>query len=220
MIEKLKNNKIKAISSTLLVITIFILLMTTLKDSYAYYNNSNELKILSTKVGDFAGDGELAKNGAIAKNTDINVIFYAQTPTTKNRYKETKIIPVTNYQINQELSNCYSLEGKSKYSISLDGTIDVDITESKPNQVVCRMYYDYVNENNLDVIVYAYIQDVNGTKSYGDNKYKLVNTIPDNSTLKGFTCNNKSVSTNITYVENNIVIDSPGPNICQAYFSK
>ncbi len=220
MKKKLYEKRVVITCGILLLGVVFTLISMTLKNSYAYYGTSNELEIMKTTIGNFAGDGEIVKNGPIEKSTDVNVIFYAQTPTTKNRYKETKIIPVTNYQINEELSNCYVSDGTSKYTIDEDGTIDIDITESKPNQIVCRMYYDYVNENNLDVIVYAYMQDINGTKSYNNNKYKLVNNIPDNSTLDGFTCNNKSVSTNITYVDNNIVIDSSGPNICQVYFRK
>ena len=225
MKEKLKNKKVIVVSSTLLIMTIIVLLTITIKDSYAYYGTSNELEIMKATIGNFAGDGELVNDGPIEKSTDVNVIFYAQTPNSKNKYVETKEIPITNYVINEEVSNCYpkdNIEGTeyNSYTINSEGLIDIEVKENKPNQIVCRIYYDYENKNNLDVIVYAYLQDEKGTKKYNNNNYKIINTIPDNVTFIGFTCNNKDIKTNITYEENILDIKSSGPNICQAYFRK
>ncbi len=54
MKKKLYEKRVEILWGIMLLIAVFSLLLTTLKDSYAYYNNSNELKILSTKVGEFA----------------------------------------------------------------------------------------------------------------------------------------------------------------------
>ena len=223
MKEKLKNKKI-IITSLISVIIVFILLI-TLKDSYAYYGTSNELEIMKATIGNFAGDGEKVEEGSIEKSTDVNVIFYAQTPNSKNKYVETKEIPVTNYVINEEASNCYpkdNIEGTTydNYTINSEGLIDIEVKENKPNQIVCRIYYDYENKNKLDVIVYAYLQDEKGTKKYNNNNYKIINTIPDNVTFIEFNCNNKEIDTTIAYAENTLDIKSSGPNICQAYFRK
>ncbi len=220
--ERENNLKFKkVIVLVLLVTTVFVTLN---KYTHAYYNVETEwTPIFNSKVGDFASDGEKVKTGPIEKHTDVNVIFYTETPNSENRYVESKGIPVTNYVVNKELSNCYSKDKEegttyNSYTINSEGLIDIEVEENKPNQIVCRIYYDYENNNNLDVIVYAYLQDINGTRKYNGNNYKIINTIPDNVTFIDFTCNNKEIETNIKYENNTLDIESIGPNICKAYF--
>ena len=224
--EKIKNLKGKVnykIIYIVLCIT-FLITLLYLNQTHAYYNyESAWTPIFTSRVGNFAGDGENVKDGTIDKETDVNVIYYAGTPNSKNKYVVAEGVPVNNYKLNETLSNCNPKDSENgttypSHTISEDGTVNITVYEDKPNKIVCRLYYDYTNEKDLDVIVYAYIQDSNGTSKYNDNTYKIVNIVPINKTFEGYNCTNKEITTNITYDNSDININTNGPNICRVYF--
>ena len=226
--EKLKNLKLNdkfILMFVLVVALVLVLVKTILKDTHAYYNyDSGWTPIFTGKVGNFAGEGESVKQGPIDKNTDVNIIFYAQMPDNANKYKESKYVPASGYEINKEKSNCYPEEGGDatydNYIIKEDGTVHIEYTEkSKPTQVVCRLYYD--RDKLSDVIIYAYVEDENGDRKYNDKTYKLYNQVPDGYSMKSYECKNKKVETTFIYdASTGFHIDTDGPNACYAYFSK
>ncbi len=214
------KEKIKFKIIYIAVCIIFLIALIYLNKTHAFYNKSLELPLFNTKVGNFAGDGESVKQGPIDKNTDVNIIFYTQMPDNPDKYKESKYLPANGYKINDTKSNCYPVNNQESityqdYTINDDGLVDVTIKEGKPTQVVCRLYYD--RDKLSDVVIYAYIQDVNGDKKYNGNNYKLVNNIPSGKTLVAYKCSNGG--TNIGYTESEgFKIDTTGPNTCYAYF--
>ena len=203
----------------------FLVTLLYLNQTHAYYNyEMAPVPIFTSKVGNFAGEGETVKDGPLSgKSTDVNVIWYTQMPDNPKKYKENKEVPVTGFTLNQDISNCYpknNQEGTTynpDYTISEDGTVDITVSETKPNQIVCRLYYD--RDKISDVIVYAYIQDASGDREYEGSKYKMSSTIPTDKILEGYKCSNEKVATNIGYTdETGFTIDTTGPNTCYAYF--
>ena len=176
-----------------------------LNQTHAYYNYEMEpVPIFTSKVGNFAGEGETVKDGPISgKSTDVNVIWYIQMPDNPKKYIEVKYTPDNGYKLNQDISNCYPKDNEEgttyteDYKIEDDGTVDITVSETKPNQIVCRLYYD--RDKISDVIVYAYIQDSSGDRDYEGNKYKMSSTIPTGKTYVGYKCSNDKVATNIDY---------------------
>ena len=86
VIERLKNVKNKeyiVIGIIIFLIVIIALFSAIVKSSYAYYGNSNELRILSTKVGNFANKGD---NTPLAANTDVNILYYFQDSKNSSNY--------------------------------------------------------------------------------------------------------------------------------------
>ncbi len=197
-----------------------------IKDTHAYYNYEMEpVPIFTSKVGNFAGEGESVKTGPLKdKNTDVNIIFYTQMPDDAKKYMVSKYLPVNGYKVNEEASNCYPATGGdalyNSYTIDEEGNLVINYTESKPNQVVCRIYY---NRDKLsDVIIYAYVEDANGEREYNEKKYKLVNTIDSTYTkMSSYECKSKISKTTFTYdATNGFTITSSGPDTCYAYFNK
>ncbi len=225
MINNLENKKIFILITILSIVVFITLYKLVMKETHAYYNYEMEpVPIFTGKVGNFAGEGESVKDGPLSnKSTDVNVIWYTQMPDNPKKYKENKEVPVTGFNLNQDISNCYPKDNEEgttynpDYTISEDGTIDVTVSETKPNQIVCRLYYD--RDKISDVIVYAYIQDASGDREYEGNKYKMSSTIPTGKTYVGYKCSNASVATNIGYTDTDgFTIDTDGPNTCYAYF--
>ncbi len=201
-----------------------LLINVAINKTHAYYNYEMEpVPIFTSKVGNFAGEGESVKQGPIDKNTDVNIIFYTQMPDNADKYKESKYVPASGYQINGDKSNCYPAEGGDatyeNYTIKEDGTVHIEYTEeTKPTQVVCRLYYD--RDKLSDVIIYAYIEDSTGDRKYNDKTYKLYNQVPDGYSMITYECKSKKASTTFTHDTNGFHIDTTGPNTCYGYFSK
>ena len=202
-----------------------LLINVAINKTHAFYNYEMEpVPIFTSKVGNFAGEGETVKDGPLSnKSTDVNVIWYTQMPDNPKKYKENKEVPVTGFNLNQDISNCYPKDNEEgttynpDYTISEDGTVDITVSETKPNQIVCRLYYD--RDKISDVIVYAYIQDTSGDREYEGNKYKMSSTIPTGKEYLGSKCSNEKVATNIGYNDTDgFTIDTDGPNTCYAYF--
>ena len=198
-------------------------LFRVISSTHAYYNyEMAPVPIFTSKVGNFAGEGESVKQGPVDKNTDINVIFYMQMPDNANKYKESKYVPASGYEINVDKSNCYPTEGGDatydNYTIKEDGTVHIEYTETKPTQVTCRLYYD--RDKLSDVIIYAYIEDENGDRKYNDKTYKLNNSVPSGYSMTTYECKSKTAETTFTYDTNGFHIDTIGPDTCYVYFSK
>ncbi len=224
--EKLKSIKLSKgtiIVIAFLVVALILKLTNVILDTHAYYNyESGWVPIFNSKVGNFAGDGESAKQGPLTeRNSDVNLIFYAQVPDNPNKYQVASSAPLTGYKLNDNKSNCYPATGnEANYvssSIDSNGTVTITYTITKPTQVVCRIYYD--RDKLSDVIIYAYLQDDSGDKTYNNQKYKLVNQVESNYQLVGKECKSKTVNTSFTY-NNGFTITSKGPDTCYAYFKK
>lgn len=208
---------------SLLVFFVLFLINITLNKTHAYYGDSVELPLFNARVGDFSGEGESAKEGPLTnKSTDVNIIWYIQMPDNPDKYKENKGVPLLGFTLNETKSNCYpknNEEGTTyieDYSISEDGIVDIKVSETKPNQIVCRLYYD--RDKISDVIIYAYIQDETGDREYNGSKYKLTSKMPTGKEMVGYKCSKEG--TNIDYNETDgFMIDTKGPNTCYIYFN-
>ena len=220
-IKTLENKKIYLLIIFLTLILFSSIIRLGIKETHAFYNSeTNPIPIFNTKVGDFTGDGESVKQGPIDKNTDVNIIFYTQMPDNPDKYMISKYIPVSGYKVNESASNCYPAKGKeatySDYNITEDGMVHIKYSETKPTQVVCRIYYD--RDKLSDVVIYAYLEDPNGDRTYNKKTYKLVNQVESNYTLVAKECKNKRAT--FTYDSNGFKVITKGPDTCYAYFSK
>ncbi len=218
-ISKVKNKEL-----IIALVIVMLIIIVKLFPTYAYYGSSDDLFIVKATVGGFAGEGEGVKQGPIDRNTDVNIILYTQMPDNAKKYMISKYVPATGYKVNETVSNCYPAKGSEVtykddkyYTIKEDGTVHIEYSESKPTQVVCRIYYD--RDKLSDVIIYAYIQDSNGDREYEGDKYRLVNQVEDNYSLLGHKCTNSKVNTDFTY-DNGFNIVTDGPNTCYAYFKE
>ncbi len=109
----------------------------TIKEPFILYNE------LYKRPGATTGD-----TSPLDKNTDVNVIFYIQSSDTPTEYYISKYVPASGYKVNNVASNCIPTNGSitkyNDYYIDSDGVIRIEYNESKPMQVVCRIYYDRV----------------------------------------------------------------------------
>ena len=224
MINKIKileNKKTYMLIIILSLLLFLSLIRLVLKETHAFYNSqSDSIPIFKAKIGDFTGEGESVKEGPIDKNTDVNIIFYTQMPDNPDKYMVSKYLPVNGYKVNEKVSNCYPATGGdatyNNYNIDSEGNLNITYTETKPTQVVCRIYYD--RDKLSDVIIYAYLEDASGDKKYNNKTYKLVNQVESNYTLVAHECKNKRAT--FSYDENGFNITSSGPDTCYAYFSE
>ena len=230
--DKLKreNKRSYYVIAFLLVVLVISLSMLVIKDTHAFYNyEMAPVPIFTSKVGNFAGEGESVKTGPLTdRNTDVNIIFYTQMPDNADKYKESKYVPASGYKINHEKSNCYPTTGgeakyigdqdSNYYTIKADGTVHIEYDEIKPTQVTCRLYYD--RDKLSDVIIYAYIEDSTGDREYKGKTYKLSNSVPNGYNMTANECKSKTANTSFTHDTNGFHIDTDGPNTCYAYFSK
>ena len=224
--DKIYNKTLSRILLGIFILIIITLISIVIKDTHAFYNyEMAPVPIFTSKVGNFAGEGESVKTGPLTdKNTDVNIIFYTQMPDNKDKYMVNKYLPVTGYEVNSDKSNCYPAEGGdvlyNSYTIDGEGNLVISYTESKPTQVVCRIYYD--RDKLSDVIIYAYVEDENGDRKYNDKTYKLVNTLDSSYTqMSSYECKSKTSKTTFTYdTTDGFTITSTGPDTCYAYFNK
>ena len=224
--EKIDNKTLGKILLLMFGIILITLISIVIKDTHAFYDyESGWTPIFNSRAGNFAGEGESIKDGPLTnRDTDVNIIFYTQMPDNPNKYMISKYIPVNGYEVNEEASNCYPATGGdatySDYSISNDGTLSLTYTEnSKPTQVVCRIYYD--RDKLSDVIIYAYVEDSTGDRKYNDKTYKLNNQVPTGYKMTNYECKSKTSETSFTYdATNGFNVVTNGPDTCYAYFSK
>ena len=217
MKKKIDNEKIVIIS--LIVIVMITVISKVIKNTYAYYGNSNELEIMKATIGDFAVE-ELPKEKL---KYDIDLVLYMEDAETKYRYHIVQNIPVMGYEVNKEKSECNPKDASySNYTIKSDGTIVINVSENIPNKIVCKIYYD--KKKNADIITYALVEDEKGYKEYNGKKYRILNSIPSEEeyTYDTSICLDDNVTTKVIYDTNTKSFNytTNGMNTCYAYFNK
>ena len=228
--EKIRNLKEKLNFKVIYIIVCLVFLVGLLyfNKTHAYYDyESGWVPIFNSKVGNFAGKGDTSP---LNQPSDVNLMFYVQDITNPKNYTimEGTPVAVSGYQVNDKKSNCiptdgtYQKYGENVYSISSDGTVTVKVSESKPNQIVCRIYYDYGKDlTKDDVIVFALKEDSLGMVIYNNKHYVMSEDIPSTGyTYNSSSCKNTDIATEIGYnVETGFTFKTKGPNICYAYFN-
>ncbi len=230
---KIKENKVFIF--IILILGIGCLIKVVSKDSYAYYSSSNEIPILSTKIGNFAG----GDTSTLKTNTDINLLCYAQDIFEPSKYNvvATPPLEVSNYKLDEKRSNCIPKTSEkdgdkvsySDYSIDeTTGEVKVTVTEDKPYQIVCRIYYSFelgtYETFNRDINIVALVESSEGTiVTIKDNKSYTLKDIPTSGyKLGSYECTNKdeTTKTNITYESGNLQVDYKAKDLCYVYFDK
>ena len=228
--EKIRNLKEKLNFKVIYIVVCLIFLMGLLyfNKTHAYYDyESGWVPIFNSKVGNFAGKGDTSP---LNQPSDVNLLFLVQDITNPKNYTvmEGTPVAVSGYQVNEKKSNCiptdgtYQKYGENVYSIASDGTVTVKVSESKPNQIVCRIYYDYGKDlTKDDVIVFALKEDPLGMVIYNNKHYVMSEEIPSTGyTYNSSSCKNTDIATEIGYnVETGFTFKTKGPNICYAYFN-
>ena len=222
--EKLK--KLLNVKVIYLIICFFVMvLFICLRNTHAYYNyESAWTPIFTGKVGNFSGKGDTSP--LPDRNTDINLMYYIQDVTNPKNYTIMEGPPavVWGFKVNEDKSNCIPKDATySDYFIdNSNGKVIVNIKQSKPNQVVCRIYYDYGKDlTKDDVIVFALIEDNLGMVIYNDKHYTMSEEIPTSGyTYKISSCKNTNIATEINYTGGKFTFETDGPNVCYAYFNK
>ena len=215
MIRNLKNHKLLI---GILILGLLCMLKTLSNNSYAYYANSKDLAIIKSTIGEFASKEE---NPEKAMSADISVNIYMQDQNDSSTYNLVNYIPISGYTVDQKKSGC-----SPKSSITFSGftygnrNIKFNVQENKPNQIICRIYYQ--KDLNSDITIYALVKDNDyGTKEYGGNKYRFINKTPDSTyDFKGYECSNASAKTVVTFTNNKLGFTTTKPNTCYAYFEK
>ena len=220
-LKKLLNVKVIYLIICFLVMVLFICLRST----HAYYNYSTgPVPIFTGKVGNFTGRGDTSP--LKDKNTDINLLFMVQDLMIKNGYyiAPSNPIAMSGYKLNKEKSNCipkdatYTMDGENVFTVDSNGLVKVIVKQSKPNQVVCRIYYDMSGASN-DILVFALVENINGTITHGDKTYAFESELPT-SGYTDYECKNKDTATKVNFDGTKFNFESTGPNVCYAYFNK
>ncbi len=199
--------------------TLLCTLKFLLKDSYAYYGGSNELPILSTKIGNFSSGNE--NLSPKASHADINILLYLQDGVGSNKYNQVDYMPVYGYTLNKEKSVCTPKSTNfSKFDIDSDKVI-VEMQENKPDQVNCRVYYD-LNDDS-DLIIYTLVENKNfGSEELDGKYYQFVEEIPDTTyQYYKYKCRDGDI-VDLAYDEQTRIFsyESSKPSVCYAYFNK
>ncbi len=228
-LKKLLNIKVIYFVICLFVITLFI----CLKNTYAYYSSETDpVPIFTSRVGNFSGKGDTSP--LTDRTTDVNLMFYVQDVTNPKNYTIMEGTPalVSGYVVNDKKSNCiptsgtYTMHEEKVYSISEDGLVTVEMSQDNPNQVVCRIYYDYGKDlTQDDVIVFALIEDSLGMVIKNNKHYTMIEDIPTSgytydNTISGCNTTNNAKTTISYDTSKGFSFETDGPNICYAYFNK
>ena len=223
--NKFKNSKYKKEIITITVIVFLITVVVTLRGTHAYYNyESAWTPIFTGKVGNFSGKGDTSP--LPDRNTDINLLYMVQDLMVKNGYYISEVSPIAmaGYKLNEEKSNCipkdatYTMSGNNQFTVDANGLVKVVVKQSKPSQVVCRIYYDMSGASN-DILVFALVENENGTITHDDKKYIFENELPKSGYVD-YECKNKDTATKINFDGTKFNFETDGPNICYAYFNK
>ena len=212
----------------IVICVVFLVTLLYLNQTHAYYNYSTgPVPIFTSKVGNFSGRGDTSP--LKDRNTDINLLYMVQDITNPKNYAimEGPPVQVSGYKINEKKSNCipanatYTMSGSNQFTVDSNGLVKVIVKQTKPNQVVCRIYYDYEQLSGKDIIVFALKEDNLGMVIYGDKHYTMSETIPTSGyTYKEYSCKNTNTATEINYIGGKFTFKTSGPNICYAYFNK
>ena len=200
----MKNKRIRIVM--IIILTLTVIRIVTLQNSYAFYESKNEIEIIDTKVGKMSPK-------ELDKDYDVNVVLYEQGEDNKEYYRVVKNVPVLGYVINKEKSNC----DNGKYTINNDGSVKIELVSEEVKKIVCKIYYEKVEGS--DIKVYALEEDANGTIEYGNKKYKIVNKIPDSNSYTYIESECEQGS-KINYQDNQFIINTNKEDICRSYFDK
>ena len=229
MINKIK----KKLNFKLIYIVVclgFLMGLLYFNTTHAYYSSeTGPVPIFTGKVGNFTGKGDTTP---LDRPSDINVLYLVQDVTNPKSYTTMEVPPVvvSGYIINDKKSNCipkdgkYEMDGDKTYSIKEDGEVTIKVSQDKPNQIVCRIYYDYEKDlTKDDVIVFALIEDPLGMVVYNGKNYIMSEEVPTSGYIyDSSSCNNtNNVKTELSYdEEKGFTFKTEGKNICYAYFNK
>ena len=201
--------------------------------THAYYNSEiGPVPIFTGKVGNFAGKGDTSP---LDQPTDVNLLYYVQSGIDLKQYDIYDTPPLdvkSNYVLDEKKSNCIPKSGNgvtypTDYSIKEDGTVTIKVSENKPYQVVCRIYYSFnltpYEEKEGDVKVIIYLQsDTGDIVTVRNNKYYILgDTVPEGYEMTDYECNNGNIATEVNYDTNKgFTFKTTGKNICHTYFDK
>ena len=203
--------------------------------THAYYNSEiGPVPIFTGKVGNFAGKGDTSP---LDQPTDVNLLYYVQSGIDLKQYDIYDTPPLdvkSNYVLDEKRSNCiptdarYEKYSDKDYSVSEDGTVTIKISQDKPKQVVCRIYYSFnltpYEEKEGDVKVIIYLQsDTGDIVTVRNNKYYILgDTVPSGYTMTNYECNNtNNIQTEVNYdASKGFTFKTTGKNICHTYFDK
>ena len=231
---RLDNKTIKRILFGLFTLTIITFVFLMIKDTHAYYDyESAWTPIFNSRVGNFTGKGDTSP---LDKPTDVNLIYYVQSGIDLKKYDIYDTPPLdvkSNYVLDEKKSNCIPKSGNgvsypTDYSIQEDGTVTIKVSENKPYQVVCRIYYSFnltpYEEKNGDVKVIIYLQsDTGDIVTVRNNKYYILgDTVPEGYTMTDYECDNtNNITTEVNYdTLKGFTFTTTGKNVCHAYFDK
>ena len=232
--ERLDNKTIKRILLGLFVMTVITFAFLMIKDTHAYYNSEiGPVPIFTSKVGNFTGKGDTSP---LNQPSDVNVLYYIQNGINLKQYDVYYTPPLdvkSNYVLDEKRSNCiptdatYEKYSDKDYSVSEDGTVTIKISQDKPKQVVCRIYYSFnftpYEEKEGDVKVIIYLQsDTGDIVTVRNNKYYILgDTVPEGYEMTDYECNNGNIATEVNYDTNKgFTFTTTGKNICHTYFDK
>ena len=236
-LEKLKHlehKEVYLLVGFIILALVLILIKNIIKNTYAYYNyETDPVPIFTSKVGNFSGKGDTSP---LDKPTDVNLLYYVQSGIDLKKYDVYDTPPLdvkSNYVLDEKRSNCiptdgkYEMDGDKTYSIKEDGTVTVKISQDKPKQVVCRIYYSFnltpYEEKDGDVKIITYIEsDTGDIVTVRNNKYYILGDVPSGYTMSYYECDNKNnITTTVNYdTSKGFTFTTTGKNICHAYFDK
>ncbi len=172
---------------------------------------------------------------SISKTSDINVMYYIEDHFNLGQYILYNIPPLdvkNNYKLDKSKSNCIPKESSTvnypDYYINDDGRVTINVSEDKPYQVVCRIYYSFnltpYEIKDGDIRITTYIESETGSiVTIKNNKtYIADGRIPKGYTMSSYECDNlDNVTTDIIYDETKgFTYTTTGKNTCYAYFDK
>ena len=202
-----------------LLIFIVIVLMISIKFTYAYYNDSDSYSMIGATIGDF----DPAKG-------DINMKIYKQ-PADSNEYVLTYGVPSVGYTFKNEKTFCYNTITKEQITCNNDNTGDchytynqetADLSLTSNQKVTCEFYFERTTES--DVNLYMYVEDDDHIdRIYNNKNYKLVNDYPTGYKFTAGVCDNSNGnSSTVTCDDNNkkCTVTSNEKSKCRAYFDK
>ncbi len=233
----IKNLNYRKIALVIILLGVISLVIWGWGSTHAFYNSNSEIKIFSATIGNFASGGDTSP---LEKNTDINVLYYVQDIIDSKKYAVSEHAPleIKNYKLDEEKSNCIpktstssgdKVTYKEDYSIDeATGAVKITITEDKPHQVVCRIYYSFDLEEyaklNGDIKVISLVEATEGTlvATHGNKAYTLQDVPASGYDLTYYECTNSSAQTKptLTYENGKLKAVYEEPDLCYAYFDR
>lgn len=196
--------KRKNMSLVLSLIFVFLLVF-GIQVSYAFYNKSDAISILSNKVGDFdTGDG------------DINIMIYKENDDGK--FVRIYTVPALGYTYNADLTSCTipcDTNSSSSCHYSYNNATGIQLVSNE--KVTCKFYFE--KEATSDINVYILKEDVNGTHAHNSKNYSIINGVPAYGyEYSGYTCD-KTATLTYNAETKKFNVETTDKNTCYAYFN-